>query len=303
MSTAASRSALITLLSLLPLVPAGAQTTTPAELYDLGQELFETHAPAELQAELRYPSRAEWDAFAARLQTALATGSLADLAAFLPEARAALAAIEQFPELATYGEWLRDRIDYVAAAATITQAPPPLVAPPPEEVPHLDLWLGRMATRREPAAARRYVSDLAEVFTQNQLPAALVWIAEVESSFNPTARSPVGALGLFQLMPATAEELGLRLRPFDERANPRRNTRAAATYLEQLHARFGSWPLALAAYNAGPGRVSRTLRAQDASTYAAIAESLPAETRMYVPKVLATLAHRAGARLPDLISQ
>ncbi len=132
MSTTASRSALITLLSLLPLVPAGAQTTTPAELYDLGQELFETHAPAELQTELRYPSRAEWDAFAARLQTALATGSLADLAAFLPEARAALAAIEQFPELATYGEWLRDRIDYVAAAATITQTPPPLVASPPE---------------------------------------------------------------------------------------------------------------------------------------------------------------------------
>lgn len=302
MSTAASRSALITLLSLLPLVPAGAQTTTPAELYDLGHELFETHAPAELQAELRYPSRAEWDAFAARLQTALATGSLADLAAFLPEARASLAAIDQFPELATYAAWLRDRIDYVVAAATITQAPPPVVAAPPEEVPHLELWLGRMATRREPTAARRYVKDLAAVFTQNQLPAALVWIAEVESSFNARARSPVGALGLFQLMPATAEELGLSLRPFDERANPRRNARAAATYLEQLHARFGSWPLALAAYNAGPGRVSRTLRAQDASTYAAIAESLPAETRMYVPKVLATLAHRAGARLPDLIS-
>lgn len=302
MSTAASRSALITLLSLLPLVPAGAQTTTPAELYDLGHELFETHAPAEFQAELRYPSRAEWDAFAARLQTALATGSLADLAAFLPEARASLAAIDQFPELATYAAWLRDRIDYVVAAATITQAPPPVVAAPPEEVPHLELWLGRMATRREPTAARRYVKDLAAVFTQNQLPAALVWIAEVESSFNARARSPVGALGLFQLMPATAEELGLSLRPFDERANPRRNARAAATYLEQLHARFGSWPLALAAYNAGPGRVSRTLRAQDASTYAAIAESLPAETRMYVPKVLATLAHRAGARLPDLIS-
>lgn len=302
MSTAASRSALITLLSLLPLVPAGAQTTTPAELYDLGHELFETHAPAEFQAELRYPSRAEWDAFAARLQTALATGSLADLAAFLPEARASLAAIDQFPELATYAAWLRDRIDYVVAAATITQAPPPVVAAPPEEVPHLELWLGRMATRREPTAARRYVKDLVAVFTQNQLPAALVWIAEVESSFNARARSPVGALGLFQLMPATAEELGLSLRPFDERANPRRNARAAATYLEQLHARFGSWPLALAAYNAGPGRVSRTLRAQDASTYAAIAESLPAETRMYVPKVLATLAHRAGARLPDLIS-
>lgn len=303
MSKSAPLHALFVLISLFAARPAAAQTATPEELYELGRELFETHAPAELKAELRYPSRAEWDAFAARLQTALTTGSLADLAAFLPEARAALAAIDQFPELAIYSEWLRDRIDYVAAAATITQAPPPLVTPPPEEVPHLELWLGRMATRREPAAARGYVSDLAEVFTQNQLPGALVWIAEVESSFNPTARSPVGALGLFQLMPATAEELGLRLRPFDERANPRRNARAAATYLEQLHARFGSWPLALAAYNAGPGRVSRTLRAQDASTYAAIADFLPSETRMYVPKVLATLAHRADAHLPNLTNK
>ncbi len=155
-----------------------------------------------------------------------------------------------------------------------------------------------MADRPVPAGAARYLADLQEIFQQTGLPPALAWIAEVESSFKADARSPVGARGLFQIMPATAKELGLRLLPFDERTNPRKSARAAASYLDQLHERFADWPLAIAAYNAGPGRVSRTLHAHNAATYAAIAEFLPAETRMYVPKVLATITHRTGQPLP-----
>jgi membrane-bound lytic murein transglycosylase D len=67
--------------------------------------------------------------------------------------------------------------------------------------------------------------------------------------------------------------------------------------LHALHARFGDWPLALAAYNAGPGRVQRTLDKQRATTFAQIAPALPVETRMYVPKVLAVLQVRAGIML------
>jgi membrane-bound lytic murein transglycosylase D len=70
--------------------------------------------------------------------------------------------------------------------------------------------------------------------------------------------------------------------------------------LRRLHGRFGSWPLALAAYNAGEGRVSRLLTARKATTFAAIAADLPAETRLYVPKVLATLALREGIALGAL---
>jgi membrane-bound lytic murein transglycosylase D len=80
----------------------------------------------------------------------------------------------------------------------------------------------------------------------------------------------------------------------DERSHPEKSARAAAQYLRQLHGRFGSWPLALAAYNGGQGRVSRTLKKQNATTFEEIADALPAETRMYVPKVLATIEVRAG---------
>ncbi|MBC8011261.1 MAG: lytic transglycosylase domain-containing protein, partial [Burkholderiales bacterium] len=131
-------------------------------------------------------------------------------------------------------------------------------------------------------------------FAAEGVPEALVWLAETESTFNPAARSPVGARGLFQLMPATAKSLGLSLMPFDERTQPEASARAAAVYLKKLHTRFGDWPLALAAYNAGEGRVGRTLKARGATDYAGIAEHLPSETKLYVPKVLATVQLRAG---------
>lgn len=67
-----------------------------------------------------------------------------------------------------------------------------------------------------------------------------------------------------------------------------------------MHGRFGDWPLALAAYNAGEGRVSRELRRRSASDFAAIARHLPAETRLYVPKVLATIHVREGVHPADL---
>jgi membrane-bound lytic murein transglycosylase D len=80
----------------------------------------------------------------------------------------------------------------------------------------------------------------------------------------------------------------------DDRTDPERSARAAARYLKQLHGKFGNWALALAAYNAGEGRVSRTLAKSDAKSFTAIATSLPAETRMYVPKVCALIATRTG---------
>ena len=132
------------------------------------------------------------------------------------------------------------------------------------------------------------------MFREEGVPPELAWLAEAESTFNPAARSPVGARGLFQLMPETAKSLGLQTFLPDERTNPEKSARAAAQYLRRLHERFGDWPLVLAAYNAGEGRVGRTLAKQNATTFAEIADSLPAETRMYVPKVLATIEARAG---------
>jgi membrane-bound lytic murein transglycosylase D len=80
----------------------------------------------------------------------------------------------------------------------------------------------------------------------------------------------------------------------DDRTNPEKSARAAARYLRTLHGKFGNWALVLAAYNAGEGRVSRTLAKRGAKSFTAIADALPAETRMYVPKVCALIATRAG---------
>lgn len=169
--------------------------------------------------------------------------------------------------------------------------------PPPLDVPHYDLWLERVAERPRPSRADRYLPRLRAAFAAEGIPPELVWIAETESAFDPRARGAAGERGLFQLMPATARGLGLRP---DERIQPVRSARAAASYLRYLHARFGDWPLALAAYNAGESRVARELRRRDADDFASIAGHLPVVTRFYVPRVLATIKVREGVDPADL---
>ena len=98
-------------------------------------------------------------------------------------------------------------------------------------------------------------------------------------------------------MPSTAKALGLGTFLPDERTDPEKSARAAAHYLRSLFDKFGSWPLALAAYNAGDGRVSRLLASRGATDFAGVSSALPAETRMYVPKVCALVAVRSGTPL------
>ena len=162
------------------------------------------------------------------------------------------------------------------------------------------LWRRDQARRCEPVRAREFIPQLKAVFADEGLPPQLAWIAEVESSFDPDAESPAGARGLFQFMPDTAEQCGLNVRATDERTIPGKCARAAARYLAQLHRRFGNWALALAAYNAGEGRVGRLLRKHRARTFDEIAVYLPAETQVYVPKVMATLAVRENIQLSAL---
>ena len=105
---------------------------------------------------------------------------------------------------------------------------------------------------------------------------------------------------MFQLMPATAEDLGLSLWPFDQRRQLEPAAQAAAKYLRQLYDRFGDWRLAVAAYNSGPSTVSRLLKRYQTTSYDRIAPYLPAETQMYVPKVEAIILHREGLKLEKL---
>lgn len=154
-------------------------------------------------------------------------------------------------------------------------------------------WRGKVETQPRPVGADHWAAVAVRAFRGEAVPDELAWMAEVESSWNPSARSPVGAAGLFQLMPRTATSLGLALSPEDERLDPAASSRAAARYLKTLHGRFGSWPLALAAYNAGQGRVS-TLCRKHGKSFDAIAAHLPVETRLYVPRVLETVRVRTG---------
>ena len=292
--------------------------------------------PRLLQA---MPAAQDWQQFWKIANETLQSYSLEDLAAFLPYARLGLAYLDRVPEARPYADWLRQRMDYFDMADQVvkeekaarppspTQPPPPppsqptkIVPPPkkPETAPpapppktpaataatkksmDMDRWVKRLESRPPPKGASQYVPLLKPVFKQEGVPTELVWLAEVESSFDPQAKSPVGALGLYQFMPATAERFGLSLRPKDERMVPERSALAAAKYLKFLHGRFQSWPLALAAYNAGEGRVGKLLTRHEANSFEEIAEHLPAETRMYVPKMAAVVRVREGADLNRL---
>jgi membrane-bound lytic murein transglycosylase D len=177
---------------------------------------------------------------------------------------------------------------------------PPLPPPNPAPQAERDVWKRKLSDRPWPASAKRYVDKLKPIFAAEKVPPELVWIAEVESSFDPRAKSPMGASGMFQLMPATARQYGVSLSPFDRRLQPEESARAAAQYLKALHTRFKDWQLALAAYNAGEGTVQGILDKRKATSFDAISSRLPAETQLYVPKVEAVLMRREGVKLNQL---
>lgn len=127
------------------------------------------------------------------------------------------------------------------------------------------------------------------VFTKFGLPKELKYLAVIESEMKATAVSPVGAAGPWQLMPETAQILGLKVtRKNDERTNYYKSTRAAAMYLRDLHNEFGDWLLVLAAYNGGPGPVYKAIRKSGSRDFWKLQAYLPLETRMHVKKFIAT---------------
>ncbi len=153
-------------------------------------------------------------------------------------------------------------------------------------------WLSDMVPLepwQEVSGSQEYMIEwLKRIFEREGVPGELVWLAAVESGFNPVAVSARSAVGLFQLMPETGQRYGLRTRNPDERLDPLRNTQVAARYLADLYVRFGDWELVLAAYNAGENRVARLLHTRG-NQYDMIAARLPSETRSFVPRVRALI--------------
>lgn len=142
------------------------------------------------------------------------------------------------------------------------------------------------ALRRSGASAPHVIAALAE----RKMPRALVAVPLLESAYSDSATSKAGAVGLWQLMPATAKKLGMAVtRSYDERRNPERATVVALDHLAHLYSRFGSWDLALAAYDRGEGGVHRAMKKHSVGDYWSLVDlmALPGETRSYVPAILA----------------
>ncbi|UCB46251.1 MAG: LysM peptidoglycan-binding domain-containing protein [Spirochaetota bacterium] len=138
--------------------------------------------------------------------------------------------------------------------------------------------------------ASLYVPVVKEILTERGLPEDLVWLPLIESAYSYRAYSPRGAAGMWQFMPSTARWYDLKIDFWvDERRDPFKSTKKAAQHLGELHRYYGSWELALAAYNAGMGAVNRAIKAGKSRDYWKLCRKglLSRETRWYVPRFLA----------------
>lgn len=139
----------------------------------------------------------------------------------------------------------------------------------------------------------RYFKYVEGELAKEGLPVELAWLPLIESGYNVRAMSPARALGLWQFIPSTGYRFGLnRDKYVDERMDPYKSTKAAISYLKELHQLFGDWETVLAAYNCGEGRVLRVLNTQSINyldNFWDLYEKLPRETARYVPRFHATL--------------
>ena len=140
------------------------------------------------------------------------------------------------------------------------------------------------------AMSKYYFPIIEEELHAAGLPMELRFLPVIESNLSSRATSRMGAVGLWQFMPATGKNLGLEINSLvDERCDVLKSTRAACSFLKYLYKAYGDWALAIAAYNCGPGNVNKaiTRAGAEGKTYWDIYDFLPRETRGYVPKYIA----------------
>ena len=160
---------------------------------------------------------------------------------------------------------------------------------------YVELFQGRLRDFLTEGLSRgaQYLPMIQATFRAEGLPLDLAYIPLIESAFKTSALSRAKARGVWQFMPSTGREMGLRGDWYlDERSDPIKSTQAAAKYLKTLNGMFEDWHLAMASYNGGPGRVKRALtrsRKSDFWQLSATTKFLPRETREYVPMILAAV--------------
>jgi membrane-bound lytic murein transglycosylase D len=193
-------------------------------------------------------------------------------------------------------------VDAVLIRDVAKSAPPAGWDLPNIDHPRVDSWVKLFST--DPKVKSRfavwldrkdtYEPMISAKLDKREMPQDLIYLAMIESGFNPNAKSPAKAGGLWQFISETGKRYGLTVnRKVDERNQPEKATDAALSYLSDLHERFGSWYLAAAAYNTGENRVGRIMREVTGSEkgsdedYYRISKYLPKETQDYVPMMIA----------------
>ena len=291
------------------LVPAQTNELDLGGVLDSAQQFAQENLDEDVLRALQQVDRTKVEDFLNHFEEYLQGDYVLDVAQLKDAANTILPLLDLHEETRPSAAWLRSRLDYFEVAEELqANTPPPKPEPGKPTAPRPNpafaaeqkIWIKKVTPRPWPKAATTFVPKFKAIFASEGVPSALVWLAEVESGFDASARSPAGAVGMFQLMPATAKALGLTLFPLDQRKQTEPAAHAAAKNLRQLHALFGDWRLAVAAYNAGSGTVARLLKRYQTMSYERIAPHLPAETQMYVPKVEATVLHREGLELEKL---
>jgi membrane-bound lytic murein transglycosylase D len=147
--------------------------------------------------------------------------------------------------------------------------------------------------------AKPYFNLYDEILTANGIPVELKYLSVIESHLSSQVVSWAGAAGPWQIMPAEATRLGLKLLPNDERMDYQKSTQAAATILRELYQQFGDWLLVVAAYNGGAGRLSKAIEKKKTKDFWALQYELPLETRNHVKKFIATHAIFEGVAMTE----
>ncbi len=190
-----------------------------------------------------------------------------------------------YPELPT--DLLKQRLDELSAKTPFNVAYNPSL----ENVIKSYLKNRRKTFQRLINLSAFYFPMFNQELDKHDLPLEIKYLAIVESALKPRAKSRVGATGLWQFMFTTGKMYGLDVSSYvDERSDPIKSTEAACKYLSKLYEIFGDWDLALAAYNSGPGNVTKAIRRSGGyQNYWNIRHNLPRETAGYLPAFLATM--------------
>ena len=275
-------------LSLLPLLLIGLSWLAPASAQPADPASFDAVSPAG----------AAFAPNAVEPTAAAAPDSPDDITSAEPQPNVPRARLDPLEDAARSDLWQRLRQGFALA---------PLHN---ERVVKWEQWYSSRTdyVQRMTERGSRYLFHIAEEVERRGMPSDLALLPFIESAFNPQAISSAAASGMWQFMPATGREFELRQNLFrDDRRDVLSSTRAALDYLQKLHALFGDWQLALAAYNWGQGNVARAIAANRRAGLPTGYDDLrmPDETRNYVPKLMAVkniVARPAdfGVTLPPL---